>query len=636
MFTMATISASCPQDARLSSLLWLRSDKSNGLTWRQEEYMQLAEGDTRRATGRRLGRRGVGTGVCPWPPRATRVVLVTGGVGLLPLAIVVGMILLRPMAPTVSLLWPIVALTVLATGAAVAGSLAVSQPQLRSITQLHRIARRLLIGDPPGPLPAEVVIELAPLATDLADLAAELDRLRNELERTSRELKYALEGRQHLVSSLAIENSRLRAEASVVHEFVETVNRPLDREQVCLQLLNALEDEISYREALIYLVDPETGQLRPSAVSDRERNYRHVGRYVRELPNFSSEPVNGRSLVGVVYQTGKAIIVADVRVDGRFAGLREELRSYLAVPIEAKSQVIGVLQLGDTEPDAYDAHDERRLATLARYAAVWIENVRLFEEAAKVEALREVDRLKSELLSTVSHELRTPLASIKGYASSLLREDVEWDDETRREFLQIIDEESDRLSGLIEDLLQMSEIEAGVLRITKEPVRIGRLAQKVVKKLRPQSREHSINVAVAPDVPETMGDPRRLEQVLHNLIMNAIKYSPGGTQVNVRVSRQQNDVVVSVSDQGIGVAPEHLEHIFERFYRVDGAVVREIGGSGLGLPICRGLVEAHGGKIWVESQVGQGSTFLFRIPIVPIERSSEVGERRLVEVGADE
>ncbi|HUX86901.1 MAG TPA: ATP-binding protein [Chloroflexota bacterium] len=598
--------------------------------------MDQAAGNTDAPDGQRSVRRARKRGIRPQPPGATRVVVVSGGVGLLPLAVLVGLILLRPTLPAEDLLWPIVVLTVLATAAAVAGSLAVSQPQRRSIAQLHRISRRLLIGDPPGPVPSDVVIELAPLATDLAELAVELDRLRADLDRVSRELKYSLEGRQHLVSSLAIENSRLRAEASVVHEFVETVNRPLDREQVCLQLLNALEDELSYREALIYLVDPDTGQLRPSAVSDRDRNYRHVGRYVRELPNFPSEPVSSRSLVGVVSQTGKSICVADGHLDGRFVGLRDDLRSYLAVPIEVKSRVIGVLQTGDTEPESYDTHDERRLATLARYAAVWIENVRLFEEAAKVEALREVDRLKSELLSTVSHELRTPLASIKGYATSLLREDVEWDDETHREFLQIIDEESDRLSGLIEDLLQMSEIEAGVLRINKQPVRIGRLAQRVVKKLRLQLRDRTISVTVAPDAPETMGDPRRLEQVLHNLVMNAIKYSPSGTQVGVRVEKQNDDIVVSVKDQGIGIASEHLEHVFERFYRVDGALIRETGGSGLGLAICRGLVDAHGGKIWVESQVGQGSTFSFRIPIVPVDQLNELEEMRLVEVGVDE
>ena len=512
---------------------------------------------------------------------------------------------------------------------------ALASPDRRSIYRLHRLARRILAGDPPFSAALILPPPYQVLAADLSELAAEVERLRAALDRAHRELRLAIEGRESLVNTLAIENKRLRVEASVVHDFVETVNRPLDREQVCLQLLNALEGEISYREALIYLVDDETGQLRPAAVSDRDRNYRHVGRYVQSLPNFVGESVNPRSLAGVVYHTGKALIVTDGRADGRFTGLREDLRSYLAVPLEVKARVIGVIQLGAPEPNTYDEHDERRLATLARYAAVWIENVRLFEEAAKVEALRRVDRLKSELLSTVSHELRTPLASIKGYTTSLLRTDVEWDEETRREFLQIIDEESDRLSGLIEDLLEMSEIEAGVLRVEKEPVKLSRLAQKVVRKLKPTARSHPITVSAEPDVPETMGDPRRLEQVLHNLIVNAIKYSPEGSPVTVRVERSGSDILVAVKDQGIGIAPEHLEHVFERFYRVDGKLARETGGSGLGLAISRGLVEAHGGRIWVESQVGKGSTFYFTIPIVPVVRPSETQNVELVEVSAE-
>jgi len=595
--------------------------------------MELARGRAVVSPMRAQGAFGVHVPSQRQAPGTIRVVAIFGSAGLLLLVGSLALILARPSAPASTLVVPLGLFIALTTGLTVFSGLALSQPERRSLNLLHRIARRILNGDTPGPLPPPVSPAFRVLATDLTEMAGELDTLRSSLDRLSRELRVGLQGREHLVNTLAIENKRLRVEASVVHDFVETVNRPLDREQVCLQLLNAIDDEISYREALIYLEDLETGLLRPSAVCDRDRNYRHVGRYVQSLPNFGGEPVSARSLAGVVYQTGKAITVSDARTDGRFGGLRGELRSYLAVPIEAKSRTIGVLLLGTTDPRSYDGHDERRVATLARYAAVWIENVRLFEEAAKVEALRKVDRLKSELLSTVSHELRTPLASIKGYATSLLRTDVEWDDETRREFLQIIDEESDRLSGLIADLLEMSEIEAGMLRVDKEPVRIPRLVQKVVKKLKPNTREHSLSVSAAPDVPETMGDPRRLEQVLHNLVVNAIKYSPDGTPIAVRVERSAQDILVSVKDQGVGIASEHIEHVFERFYRVDGDLARETGGSGLGLPICRGLVEAHGGKIRVESQIGSGSTFYFTIPITAIPRQSDAEPVELAEAG---
>jgi signal transduction histidine kinase len=553
-----------------------------------------------------------------------RVAIACGVAGLLPLAGVMAFVVMAPGARVSSLALPLVVMTIVATALAILSGLAFGHPQQRSLIQLHRLTRRALGGDQLASVALDTFTqELRPIAADLAELARELERLRTACERAEIDLRVSVEGRESLVSHLAIVNKRLRDETELVHEFVETVNRPVAREQMCLRLLEVIEDEVPYQEAFVYLVDTETAQLRLAAVENRERNQRHGGRYVQELSSFASELVSGRSLPVVVLQTAAAIRVEDSQVDRRFVGLRESLRSHLAVPIEVKSRVIGVLHIGTAEPRQYDQHDEQRVATLARFAALWIDNVRLLQEAAQVEALRKVDKLKSELLSTVSHELRTPLALIKGYATSLLRPNVKWDDETTREFLQIIDEESDRLSGLIEDLLQMSEIEAGVLRVNKQPVRISRIAQRVVKKAKAQAGDHPLTVSIGHDVPETMGDPRRLEQVLHNLIVNAVKYSPEPTPIVVRVETHQDDVVVSVRDQGIGIAPEHVEHVFDRFYRVEGTLVRQTRGSGLGLPICRGLVEAHGGKIWVESEEGKGSTFYVAIPIVPVDRSSD-------------
>jgi signal transduction histidine kinase len=561
-----------------------------------------------------------------------------GAASLLPLASLVVIVILQPRASAASLLWLLVGLAVVATGFAGLAGLVISQPQLRSIARLQRITQRALGGDPPGGAVPLVSPELRPLADDLVELSEALEEARAEVGRLGRELRVFADGREALVSSLVVANRRLRDEASIVQDFVETVNRPLDREQMCLQLLHALDDEVAYVEALIYLTDPETGRLRLAAACDRDRNVRLAGRYLQQLPNYAAEVISSRSLPSVVYQAGRSILVSDSQVDRRFVGLNESLRSFLAVPIEVESRMIGALQVGAAEPDRYDDHNERQVATLAHFAALWIDNLRLFQEAAKVEAFRKVDQLKSELLSTVSHELRTPLASIKGYASSLLREDVEWDHDTSREFLQIIDEEADRLTGLIEDLLQMSEIEAGVLRVDKQPAKVAKLAQKVVKKVRPQARNHTISVSTSSDVPETMADPRRIEQVLHNLVVNAIKYSPEGTTVLVRVERRGPDVLVSVRDQGIGIPPEHQDHVFERFYRVDGTLARETRGSGLGLPICRGLVEAHGGKIWVESTANKGSSFYFTVPIVvPDVQSADQDETEtLAVVAADD
>lgn len=599
--------------------------------------MQLARGQALVSTERLSHRRVTRGQERPLARASFAAVVICGLAGLLPLSVVVVLIVLSPSAPAGRLLWPLVSLALIASVGASLGAMAASQPQQRSIAQLHRAMRRLLSGDSLGAsLDQETSLEFHPLTADLTQLAAETERIRGENERLDRELNLALNGKENLVSSLAIMNKKLLNEAALIHDFVEAVNRPLGREQMCLQLLRVLEDEVSYLEAVVFLADGDTGRLRPTAVWDKERNNRHGGRYVGELAGFSADLASSRCLPVVVYQTGSSILVSDGQVDHRFVGLKDGLRSYLAVPIELKSRVIGVLQLGSAEANRYDAQDEQRVATLARFAALWIENVRLLQEAAKVEALRKVDQLKSELLSVVSHELRTPLASIKGYTSTLLRDDVEWTEDDRREFLQIIEEESDRLGSLIDDLLQMSEIEAGVLRVRKQPVRVGRLAQKVVKKLRPQSADHPISVHVSHDVPETMGDPRRVEQILHNLIVNAIKYSPEPTPIAVRVEKRGDDVLVTVKDQGMGIAPDHLDHVFDRFYRVEGAMARQTRGSGLGLPICRGLVEAHSGRIWAESEPGKGSAFCFSLPIVPVPPSGEDEEDLASESGAED
>jgi len=247
---------------------------------------------------------------------------------------------------------------------------------------------------------------------------------------------------------------------------------------------------------------------------------------------------------------------------------------------------------------------------------------------------KQADQLKDALISTVSHELRTPLAAIKGYATTLLRKDVAWDAATTREFLQIIDDESDRLRELIDSLLEMSKIEAGVLRLDHAPTHIGRIAQRAIFQVRHQAQQHRFITSFPPDFPLVEADPRRIEQVLRNLLENAVKYSPAGGRVTVegRVLRDASDlqpfqehltaailpsILVSVSDEGTGIPGSELERVFDRFHRVEDADSRRrAGGSGLGLSICKGIVEAHGGIIWAESILGKGSTFRFTLPLV--------------------
>ena len=227
--------------------------------------------------------------------------------------------------------------------------------------------------------------------------------------------------------------------------------------------------------------------------------------------------------------------------------------------------------------------------------------------------------MKTAFVSTVSHELRTPLTSIKGFISTLLA-DAEgyYDLQTQREFYQIIDTECDRLTRLISDLLNVSRIEAGrALDLNPKPVDLPSLIEKVITVQKSYTDRHTLKVEIGPDLPTIIADEDKIDQILTNLTNNAIKYSPQGGDIVVSAKMNSNGVVMSVTDHGLGIPKDHLPKIFERFHRVDNRDTRAVGGTGLGLYLVKHLVEAHGGKIWVESEVGKGSSFIFSLPERP-------------------
>lgn len=227
---------------------------------------------------------------------------------------------------------------------------------------------------------------------------------------------------------------------------------------------------------------------------------------------------------------------------------------------------------------------------------------------------REVDRMKSSLISTVSHELRTPLAAIKGYATTLLAEDVHWDSKTQREFLTIISNETDRLSDLVNDLLDMSRIEAGNLSVSRVECDLKELIDRAAERSHP-SPGNRLKVKLPEGLPTFSADPKRIEAVLRNLIENATKYAGESSPILVSANRNGNNIIVRVEDEGPGIAPEESERIFESFYRVENGLNRSAPGAGIGLAICQGFVRAHGGEIWIEPRA-EGASVAFSLPLV--------------------
>lgn len=240
--------------------------------------------------------------------------------------------------------------------------------------------------------------------------------------------------------------------------------------------------------------------------------------------------------------------------------------------------------------------------------------------------IRNVERMKTAFVSTVSHELRTPLTSIKGFISTLLQDKEEYyDKETRFEFYEIIDSECDRLARLIEDLLNVSRIESGrALQMHWTVFEPLPLIEKVLQAQRSYTDRHELKVQAHGEIPKILGDSDKFDQLLTNLISNAIKYSPSGGTVTVEVSSENEKLRVVVRDNGIGIPADKLGRIFEKFERVDDADTRLAGGTGIGLFLVKHLVERHEGRIWVESEVGKGSAFIFQIPLSPVSAQEEL------------
>ena len=332
------------------------------------------------------------------------------------------------------------------------------------------------------------------------------------------------------------------------------------------------------------------------------------------------QPWREQGLGGLAASTGAPVWTADYTADPRFNHVAQEdawadgIYFAIAVPLQAGSRVIGVLYVGSASANQFEEEDVSLLLGFASHAAIAIENARLFSEAGKVEALRELDTLRSQLVSTVSHELRTPLAGIKAYSTALLRTDVKRSESMQREYLSAIDLDCDRLTTLVEESLDVSRIRAGMPGLNREPLSPVGAIERAIAAIRPVAKRRVIACEADPDLPPAWGDPERMQQVLGNLLSNALNYSKSPSPVTVSARLVGKDIRFAVADRGVGLRADEYERIFEPFYRGDGAKVGRVRGTGLGLAICKGIVEAHGGRIWVESEPGKGSTFYFTLP----------------------
>jgi two-component system, OmpR family, sensor histidine kinase KdpD len=286
----------------------------------------------------------------------------------------------------------------------------------------------------------------------------------------------------------------------------------------------------------------------------------------------------------------------------------------LYMPLSTSGGTLGVLGVRPENRHSLDAPEHlHQLETFANQTALALERARLADQAQQAQVRAESERLRSSLLSSVSHDLRTPLASITGAASSLLEANTPLDASTHRELLETIQEESERLSRLVNNLLQMTRLESGALQLRRDWHPLEEVVGAALERLKRPLTGRPVMTRVPEDLPPVPIDDVLIEQVLINLLDNAAKYTPVGSPIEVAAWADEGGVMVEVADRGPGLAAGEEGHVFEKFYRGRPA---KAGGAGLGLAICRGFIEAHGGRIWAENRPEGGATFRFTIPLV--------------------
>jgi len=395
------------------------------------------------------------------------------------------------------------------------------------------------------------------------------------------------------MSLSALETRIARLERVI--EISRSLNSTLSLRPLLYQIVNAARELTNTEASSIMLVDRKTGELHFEAAT---------GTRSHEISSVVV-PMEG-SVAGWVVQNDQPVVILDAHSDPRFYREIEEqiafeTRSLIAVPMAVRGRVIGVLEAVNKWGDEpFTEEDVETLTILAEQAAVAIENALLFQQ--------------SDLVAELAHEMRTPLTSIAGYAEMIRREGIPA--EQRNEFAHTIRQEAIRLSRMADDFLELARLESGRAFLVQEEVALMEIIEDALAVLKPQAERKQIALQIATPgyLPTITGDPSRLKRTLINLLANAVKYCRPGDRVTVTTRVGKREITIGVMDTGQGIPPEAQERLFEKFYRLPIAE-DEAQGTGLGLAISRQIVEAHGGKIWVESEEGKGATFYFTLPI---------------------
>jgi signal transduction histidine kinase/CheY-like chemotaxis protein len=403
-------------------------------------------------------------------------------------------------------------------------------------------------------------------------------------------------------------------------------------------MLKAASDLVACDAATVFLLDEDDVNLSAIATFPFAEAVSRVARFHL-----------GEGIVGWAAEKRKVVSVADATQDRRFKNLEMGYspRSALIMPLESPRRLVGALTIARREVKPFTSIEQALMQIIANQAAISIDNSRLY--AAQTKQLKEIadrtrelevanaqiaeiSRLKSEFLANMSHELRTPLNAILGFSEILKDNLVELTEEQRHECLENIHTSGKHLLELVNDVLDLSKIEAGRMELSYDRFRVNNAVREVHNVIRSLSerRDIDLKIAVEPEELEVRADKSKFKQVLYNLLSNAIKFTAQGGRVWVSSRADAGMLVVEVGDTGVGIPREHHERIFDEFYQLDTATTRQVEGTGLGLSLTRRLVELHAGTIGVESELGRGSVFTFRLPLLGIEAPNGQLQNRIL------
>lgn len=463
-------------------------------------------------------------------------------------------------------------------------------PALETAVEALRLGAHDYLIKPVRPRHFRSVVERA---VDHRQLLREKQRLEEENRRYQQHL-------EELVAERTAALQRRTEQLLLLHRVANTINTLRNPRALYERVAEAVQHAFGYMSVAVLSVDWHRECINLEAIA---------GVYASTFPSDYQQSLH-QGLQGLAARENRIIIANDVRQWPEFLEIPGlQTRAQAIFPIRVGDSLVALLEVEENRTNAFDETDEVVLSTLAEHLGVAIANVRLYAE------LQEALQAREDMLNNVSHELRTPLTLIRGYAELLTEGVLSPLEGEAEQAVSTILEQAHHLTHLVDQLIMFQNLKRQ--EMAREKIPVAEWLQKLVTSWASivAGSGLRLEVAVAPGVRSVCGDQDYLQQVMNNLLDNARKFSPSGGTITLRAWQEEDEVYIAVSDQGVGVPPEKLSYLFDRFYQVDGGINRPFGGLGLGLALCQEIVRRHGGRIWAESEgVGKGLTVTFTLP----------------------